>query len=158
MYAGVPITVPTAVRSAAPASVIASSSSGTSTSPREPRDAPVEHQRLAELPDHHVGGLEIAVHDPAAVGVRDGVGDLHQLRQQPEPLLHRLEPRELLAHGAPAHPLHRVELRAVAEGPDLVDGDDARVLQLRGDAGLAGETGAPSRGSRGRSRAAGGAP
>jgi hypothetical protein len=37
-------------------------------------ETPVDHHRLAEGADQHVGRLEIAVDDAFAVGVRDGVG------------------------------------------------------------------------------------
>ena len=53
--------------------------------PIDPGQAPVHDEDLAELPDHDVLGLEVAVDDPPAVGVADGVDHLEEDAQQSGP-------------------------------------------------------------------------
>ena len=113
--------------------------------------APVDDQGLAEGAEHDVRGLEVAVDHPPAVGVGDRVADVDE---PPEELAERERP---LAGGAPAVlrvvaldglleavPLdepHGVVGAAVAVAAQLVDRDDARMLQAAGDLGLADEPG-----------------
>ena len=114
--------------------------------PHAPRQAPVHHQHLAELADHEVVGLEIAVHHPAAVGERDRLADAREGVEEAaeRPPRGRLEEAvgpggavDLVddrAQGAPAHLFHREPEPPVAELALVVDGDDAGVLQVGGDA------------------------
>jgi hypothetical protein len=44
--------------------------------------APVNHERLAVLADDHIGGLDVAVEDAAAVGILDGVADVDAPAQE----------------------------------------------------------------------------
>ena len=96
----------------------------------ELRDAPVHHDHLAELADHHVLRLEVAMDDAPRVREGDRLADP---REQAQRLGEReARPRERIDPGA-AHPLHHVEGASVAEGPGVVDGDDAGVLEPRQD-------------------------
>ncbi len=51
------------------------------------REPPVDDDRFAEGSDQHVGRLEVAVQDPLAVRVGDGLGDVDDVLQEQEPLL-----------------------------------------------------------------------
>ncbi len=101
-----------------------------------PSQAPVHHQDLAELADHEVLGLEVAMDDPAAVGVADGLADarerVHEPAKRPprrrlaEPFgaRRRVDLGDDLAEGATAHLLHREPEAPVGELAAIVDGDD----------------------------------
>ena len=100
-------------------------------------EAPVEDVDLAEVAEHDVAGLEVAVDDAARVGEVDGLADAGEGGEE-------LAPRELadgvvLPHaqrvddaleGHPADALHREVQRAVGIAAEVVDGDDGRVLEL----------------------------
>jgi hypothetical protein len=101
------------------------------------RQAPVEHVHLAEVADHHVGRLEVTVHDAARVRVVDGEAHLPQEPQQPCP--REVPGGEDLLQRATRDTLHGEELAAVLVGPQVVHGDDGRVLQLSLQARLAEE-------------------
>ena len=102
------------------------------------REPPVDHDGLAERADEHVRRLEIAVDDALAVRVRERVGDGDDVRQEREPLLERRpRARDRRLERSPVDELHRVERLAVRPAPGLVDRDDRRVLQARGDQRLA---------------------
>ena len=58
-----------------------------SSLPQEPGDAPVHDVDRAELPDHDVLGLEVAVDHTASVSERDGLADLLEDRQEPGAIL-----------------------------------------------------------------------
>ena len=45
---------------------------------RDPRQPPVHHQHFAEVAEHDVFGLQVAVNDAARVGERHGIGDAQQ--------------------------------------------------------------------------------
>ena len=67
------------------------------------REAPVDHDGLAELADQHVRRLEVAMDDALAVRVRERIGDRDHVRQQREPLRERRRaPRSRLSSGRPA--------------------------------------------------------
>ena len=97
-------------------------------------DAEVGQVRVAVLVEQHVAGLDVPVHEPAAVGGVERVGDLGE---QGEGAL-RAEPALALEQRAQVAALHvahgDIELPVVLAG--LVDGDDARVLQGGGEPGL----------------------
>ena len=44
--------------------------------------APIDDQRLAEFAEHDVARLQIAVHDPAAMGIFDRVANVDKSAQQ----------------------------------------------------------------------------
>ena len=106
-----------------------------------PGDAEVHHLDLAIAGQHHVAGLDVAVHDPVAVAVVQGaqhpVGDLQgPLGQQPAVL------PEQVAQGAAVHILHDDvgDVRPVGVVlAGVVYRDDRRVVQRGGRLGLAAE-------------------
>ena len=57
-------------------------------------DAPVHDLDLAEVADHDVRRLQVAVDHPLRVGVADGLGDLLEDREQPAALQNRVQPIE----------------------------------------------------------------
>ena len=66
------------------------------------REAPVDHDRLAEVAEQHVAGLEIAMDDPLAVRVRDRVARGGEARNDREPVLELASPRAItLSSGRP---------------------------------------------------------
>jgi hypothetical protein len=85
--------------------------------------------RFAEVADEHVVRLEIAVDDPLRMGVRDGVCDRDDVRQDREPLFERRCGIDQIVQRTTGHLLHRVERPAVATVPDAVDRHDRRVLE-----------------------------
>ena len=103
------------------------------------REAPVDHDGLAERADHDVRGLEIAVDHALAVRVTDGVGDRDHVWQEREPLAQRGALGDLLLEGRSLDELHHVVRIAVRPASRLVHGDDARVLEPRRDQRLAHE-------------------
>ncbi|MFT3770046.1 MAG: hypothetical protein QM820_31850 [Minicystis sp.] len=115
--------------------------------------APVHHQDLAELADHEVVGLEIAVHHAAAVGEGDRLGDAREAVEQAaeRPPAGRLDEGAGVrgavhlvddgAHRPAADLLHGEPEAAVAQLALIVDRDDARVLQIGRDPRLREEAG-----------------
>lgn len=99
------------------------------------REAPVGEVDLPVIADEDVLRLDVAVQDPARVRVPQGARDLEEhageARGRPRPA--QLRAREDVAERALLHDAHRVEGRAVGAGAEIVDGDDAGVLELRGD-------------------------
>ncbi len=99
-------------------------------------ETPVHHLGLAKVPHQYVGGLEVPVDDALAVGVGDGLAGGQDPGQQAQAGLlvagvahggvQAAAPDE--AHGVPG---------ASPVLPQVVDGDDAGVVQARGEAGLA---------------------
>ena len=113
------------------------------------RQAPVHDHGLAEAAHQDVGRLEVAVDDVLAVRVGHGLGHGQEVGQQGEPAreatLRRADERVERPAG---DELHGVEGHAVRPSARLVDGDDRRVLEPRGDERLPHE--APgARGGRG---------
>ena len=101
------------------------------------REAPVDHDGLAEVADQHVAGLEIAVDDPLAVRVRDRVARGGEARNDREPVLELRRLGDHLVERPARHQLHREERLAGRPAAGLVDRHDAGVLQARGDQRLA---------------------
>ncbi len=106
-------------------------------------EPPVHHVRLAELADHHVRRLQVAVGDALGVSVGDRLADARQdaegARSAPAflPLTGKLE------HGfqiASLHQTHREEQPPLAIDADVVKGHDAGVVQLSGDLRLVQES------------------
>src|SRR5262249_33236755 len=98
---------------------------------------PVDHDRLAEVADHHVRRLEVAMDDPTIVRVRHRIGDRDHVRQQCEAAGERRLFFEQLLERTPADELHRVERRAVGPAPGSVPRPDPGLLEARGAERLA---------------------
>ena len=105
--------------------------------------APVEHDHFAVAAQHHVFGLEIAMDDPARVGIPHRLADLderfEQLPLQLEPIgglagAATMKLGDRIAQGLPSQKTHRVERLIVflATG-QLVDRNDVGMLELAGD-------------------------
>ena len=99
--------------------------------------APVEDDDLAELAEHHVGGLEIAVDDAALVRELDRQAHALEGREELPPGERRrraavaeAQGLEHLVQGAPAHAAHGEVLRPVGPHAEVVDGHDRGVLEL----------------------------
>ena len=80
---------------------------------RGQRQSPVHHQHLAEVAEHDVLGLQVAVHDAVGMRERDGVGHLHQDFE----ILGQRTRADDVRPGRPLHAFHRVEQRVVLVGP-----------------------------------------
>ncbi len=113
------------------------------------REAEVEHLREAVLRDHDVPWLEVSVNDPRPVGLGDAVGRLGQVTEE-APQVHFVGVDQLRQR-VPVDPLHRDVVDRVPcfpvaldrARPDLVDRDDARVVERRRGLGLDDETPEP---------------
>ena len=90
------------------------------------RDAPVQDHDFSEIAQHHVLGLDIAMHDAAGVCEGDRVGDLHQDVQV---FALRLG-LDVARPGRAFHPLHAVEQRPIMVAAKVVDGDDIGMFQF----------------------------
>ncbi len=108
--------------------------------------APVEHVDLAEVAEHDVGGLEIAVEHAARVGeihrqADGGEGGEEAAARELARHLGALlaQAAEDLAERHPAEALHGEIHGAGLVDAEVVDGDDRRVLELALHAGLAEE-------------------
>src|SRR5690606_9484979 len=109
---------------------------------REASDPEVRQLHLAARRDHDVLGLDVIVND-ARWSAADGA--IVSMGERLEHLARDVTAdgkAERLAHGlaevseiAAVHPLHDQEDLAVRL-PDIEDADDARVVELSGDAGL----------------------
>ncbi len=95
----------------------------------DPRQAPVHHQHFAVVAEHHVLGLQVAVHDAVGVGEGDRVG---HAQQDAQVVVERLL-RQHLVPGRAFDALHRVEQRAGVVRAQVVDRHDVRMVELAGD-------------------------
>jgi hypothetical protein len=105
---------------------------------RQPaRQPPVHHVHFAEVADHHVLGLQVAMDHSVAVRERDRLAHAAEHGQ------HALAwPRsvagdfalEHIGQSRAAHALHREVRAGCGVETHLVDRDDARVVELAGDA------------------------
>ncbi len=102
--------------------------------------APIQHHRLAELADHDVVGLDVAVDHAARVSESDRLAHVPEGAQQLEPLFQRLAGLELAGQGVAAHEAHGVVEGAVLAAAHLVHRHDAGVLELAGHPRLAQKT------------------
>ena len=119
------------------------------------RDAPVEQVHLTETADHHVLGLDVAVHHPLGVGEFQCVADLHEDPQVRGLTIFvavlELGPKGVLwitSKLTPRHPvdaLHDDEWLALRVLPEHVHRDDGGVLELARDPGLAHQIARPGR-------------
>ena len=102
------------------------------------REAPVHDEDLAEASDHDVGGLQVAVQDAALVREGHRLRCAHQRLEEAgrRPLLARRLVGQERCEVAPAHQLHREVRPSTGVQPDVVHGDDARVVELAGHLGL----------------------
>ena len=101
------------------------------------REAPVHHVDLAEVPDHHVGGLEVAVDHALRVRVGHRLAHLEQhaerARLVPALLARRRRARRSCLQVAALDELHREVDAAVGVEAELVHRHDAGVVELAGD-------------------------
>ena len=103
-------------------------------------EAPVRHQDLAEIADHHVARLQVAVDDAAAVRERDCVADrLEHFEMTLESVVRarsrsasvfRMEQR---VPGDAADQLHRERRAALLVEDQVVGRHDVRVIERAGD-------------------------
>ncbi len=102
--------------------------------------APVHDLHFAELADHDVARLEVAVDHALAVGESHRLAHLLDDDQQTR---HAFGPigfvAEKVGQGSAAHQLHAVAGASIGELSEVVDGHDAGVLQRAGQPGLAEE-------------------
>ncbi len=103
------------------------------------RDAEIEEaQHARALGDQQVGGLHVAMHDAALVGVTEAGTELrepmHLARQR-----HLLAAANDLRHRPAGDELHR-QVRIALVLTDRVNADDMRVMDARREAGLAQES------------------
>jgi hypothetical protein len=134
MYAGVPRTVPAEVRSSSRAG-----HGGPFGDGQILRQAPVDDDGFAEVADDDVGRLEVAVDDVAVVRVGDGVGHGDDVMEEAGAFLDGGSLGDQIAQRAASDELHGIERRAIGPAAGLVNRDDARMLEARGDERFAGE-------------------
>jgi hypothetical protein len=138
MYAGVPITIPVAVRSSTFSVVPLDARLVVGRGPRM-REPEVRDLRLAVGVDEHVVGLEVAVHDADRVGRREPARRLgehaHDLAER------RLARREPAPQRGARDVLHR-DPELVAVPTRVVHGHHVRMVELRHRPRLAHQTGA----------------
>ena len=96
---------------------------------RRERQSPVHEHHDAEVAEHDVLGLDVAVDDSAGMGESDGVRDF---QQDFEVLVERVL-REHVPPGMPFDALHRVEGSAVIRPADVVNRHDVGVVERPGD-------------------------
>ncbi len=115
--------------------------------PEQLGQSPVDDQRLAERPEHDVIGLQVAVHDAAAMCISDRVAGVdHALEQAAECQLALaglawravagVEPDDRLLECLAFDQAHRVVRPPVGILTEPVDRHDSRVLEPPGDPGF----------------------
>ena len=107
------------------------------------RQPPIDDQRLAEIAEHDIARLQIAMNDPAAMGIFDRVANVDKSAEQ-FPQLERSLAGRLRSHVDVVERIdrvfetvavdepHRVERPAVGICSQAVDRHDARMLELPG--------------------------
>ena len=99
--------------------------------------APVHHLDLAERADHHVRRLQVAVDHPPGVGVGHRLATCSKIaRNRGRSSAGSGALGQQRGQGAALDQLHGEVGPAVGEGAQLVDRDDAGVLELAADLGL----------------------
>ena len=105
--------------------------------------SPVDHQGLAELSQHHVRGLEVAMQHPPAMGIRHDVADPHEVVQHlpkrdslPADRARVVKLADSFLERLAAHQSHGVEQATVRVFAQRVNRHDAGVLEPAGDLGL----------------------
>jgi hypothetical protein len=102
--------------------------------PTEFREAPIHDLHFAEGPHHDVQRLEIAVEDAPTVSIADGMGNGLEDRDVPAPLVrHVRSGLQQLVQGLPFDELEGQIGAAVDGGAQVVDGGNARMLELGGN-------------------------
>ncbi len=91
----------------------------------------------AVLEDPDVGRLDVAMHDPLAVGVLEAARDLEQVEQH-APQGERLPALDLAVQILAGQELLD-QIRSLVLDPEVVDGGDVAVVEIAGDLRLAGE-------------------
>jgi hypothetical protein len=92
---------------------------------------------FAEVADHDIARLEVSVDHTRGVGVCNGLADLKENPEKPQPILARRRSRaEHLSPEAPLNELHREVGSAIRESADFMDRHDTRVLELGSDLGF----------------------
>ena len=98
------------------------------------RDAEVQHLGLVAPRQEDVGRLDVAMHDAARMGIGQRVGDA--AHQHGRSAGRGCQPAcSAWRRSRPAQPLHR-DVHAVGRQAGVVHGDDVRVAQAGGGAGL----------------------
>ena len=123
-----------------------------------PRQAPVHDQHFAEVADHDVARLEVAVDNPAIMGEGRRIEHRQVDVQEIAKTLHRLigflatgrldrrlnfaapQAAKDLGEAAAAHQLHGNEQPPVRIDAEIVDRDDIGMFELAGDLGFFDET------------------
>jgi hypothetical protein len=96
--------------------------------------AEVQHLHQAGGRDHHVRGLDVAVDDAGRVGRGEAAGDLHR---DPQHFHERqASARQPLPEARSLQALHGDVGASLGVPADVVDGDDAGMVEARGGAGL----------------------
>ncbi|MDB4962626.1 MAG: hypothetical protein JWP01_2625 [Myxococcales bacterium] len=103
------------------------------------REAPVDHDGLAELADEDVRRLEVTMDHAALVRVGDSVDRRQHRGQQRQALAQSARARDQLVERTAADPAHDIERTAVGRRAGVIERDDRRVLEPCGDLDLADE-------------------
>lgn len=114
--------------------------------------APIDDAEVAEGADEDVCGFEVAMDDATGVGVGDDFGDADEEFEGMGPGVVRIGGIAGLAEdvfeGGAGEDVGGVEESAIGIEADVMDGEDAGVLELAGDLGFGEEAGADGTGVR----------
>ncbi len=102
-------------------------------------EPPVHDNRLAELTDDNVRGLEISVYDTLVVRISDGLSNGEDDPHGRQPIGERAFLLYDLSERAALDELHGIEGLARGPATSLVDRNDTGMLKPRGDRDLANE-------------------
>ncbi len=101
-------------------------------STRKLRETPIHHEHFSKRSDHNVLGLKVAMNHAAGVRKADGLGDaLHEAK-----FVGQTKSRGLLGKSLSLDIFHAVEGPSIDEHACIMNGDDARMLEMREDASL----------------------
>ena len=102
------------------------------------RHAPIHDVNHAKIADHDVRGFQIAMHDPMRMGERDGLADRFEDLQKFGQILRGAWTllQQFVQRSAFDEP-HDQEGAGIGQGPLVVDGNDARMVQVSHDQGFA---------------------